>query len=800
MKKENNGSSTVAKKHRKLFLLSYINNTEMNKELLYATMVAIILSVMAAGCVDNSLEQDVESQYTDGRIAFKQKIGNMTRGTTQAQDAGHYEFGVFAMKADALADFDASTNGVMDNYLVAYTNGTTSGINNWYQTVKTTATTWGNAASGNLTDAATGVSSWFYEDITSTNHATYTTPEVNQILKYWDRGVANHYFFAYMPYNKKTTTTTYNADKIAFSYDNTAGAKFVYTNLSSFYTSPVTGKQVATAAAKTVTSPGDKSYTDNNEILNDNEALYAYKSVAKAHYGEDVPLEFKHVNAKVNIAFYETIDGYKVRLIDVVPEKTFAPGSDFETPVYKYLTAAKGIQFSPSTDIQAQQPMTVPQTIDLPTYYEAADVTASHVETGTATLALTGTAVNDNLVFEATNATGTALPITGETQYIGEGNAANKTLSATTLYVLPNHDGTNYITAADSKEYATHGSMPTGGGTTANIADKTGYTLHVSYEILPEDGTPKTTVYDARVHVDAQYCKWQAGKAYTYIFRITNMSNGTTDPTAVDPAAGGTTPWVDERDPRVPDEPALIPIIFDGVVVTDYDDYDIADVIDREWKLTQPATWSTIGSTANHYSPQSMTSADLATALGTDWTTASAGIIAGSCTYDKDTHVFTMNDGTNTFKWKATNQAVSSAPFVPKYNGAEITDAVVPAPAMYSYSLYVWENDAASSATRYTVEPTGEVVYTTRTQVDQMMDSSSHILYKKTVAENGGAPTVAWYTDAACTSAYSGDTSAYTTTVTTTITYSGPSITFGTVTATPGITTAVKAYAILRHV
>lgn len=782
----------------------------MNKELLYASWVAIIVTMMVTGCVDNGLEQEVESQPSDERIAFRQKIGNMTRGSSQAQEAGHYEFGVFAMKADALTTYSPSTNGVMHNYLVAYTNGTTSGINNWYQGIATSST-WGNAPSGTLTDGATGVSSWFYEDITPINHATYTTPEVNQILKYWDRVVDKHYFFAYMPYTKEAAAaTTYNADKIAFSYDDTDGAKFVYSNLSSFYTSPVTGKQVATAAAKT-DGVTPKTYTDN-EILNDNEALYAYKEVAKAKYGEDVPLEFNHVNAKVNIAFYETIDNYKVKLIDIVPENTPAPGDDPDG-VRVYLTAAKGVQFSPSTDIQAQQPMTKLQTTDLPTYYEAANVTATHVENPTATLSLAGKTlsspltpidpVKKNLVFKATNATRTALPITGETQYIGEDNA-NKTYSSTTLYVLPNHDGTNYITDDDAKEYPTHGTLTTGGGTTVKVADKTGYTLHVSYEILPEDGTSKTTVYDARVHVDAEYCKWQAGKAYTYVFRITSMSNGTTDPLAVDPATSLTTqqPWVDPEDPRVPDEPALIPIIFDGVVVTDYESATIDKIIDAdEYAVTEISSWATktISTTDYRVGATPLTSARLTELMGTEWEIPTTSVI-NDVTYDAVNNKFTVKNGSTVLaEWRATEKdQVSSSGVTQQYNSTNITEDV-PA-TVPSAAIYVWDN--SGTATKYSTKP-ATVTYSTKTVVTTYKKGVE--TYVQIVVGHNGVDSpevwtrngMEWTADPAVTTQL---TAGNGWTITTKTTYSGSTVTsWEPVTTTTG-QSPTKAYAIVKHI
>lgn len=733
----------------------------------------------------------------------------MTRATSLAQDAGHYEFGVWAMKGSALADYQVTTNGVMGNYLVAYTNGTDDpAYNTWYKDIKANASTWGNAPSGDVTDAATGVSSWFYEGITSSNHATYTTPEVNQILKYWDQAQDYHYFFAYMPYNKTTEDATYNADKVAFSYHDTNHGTFEFTNLSSFYTSPVTGKQVATAAAKE--NSGTKPYTDDNEILNDNEALYAYTEVPKAQYGEDVPLEFKHINAKVQIAFYEVIDGYKVKLIDVVPQSAVDANAKIDAVV-------PGVHFSPSTDVQGHQPMTVKQTTDLPTYYEAAEVTATHVEDGTATLALKGATiaspntidpVKKNLVFAATNKTGQP-DFGGVTEYIGETSSTNMTKSATTLYVLPNYNKSTskYITDAQAEDYDDNGEVSTGHITTTYVADKTGYTLHVSYQLIPEDGTAPTTVYDARVHIDAQYCQWEAGKAYTYIFKITNQTNGTTDPNKIDPATIDATddPWIDPVDPRVPDDPALIPIVFDGVTVTDYEATETGKVNETdEWVLTDPASWSSISisSAERRYSPALLTSADYTSMLGSAWQNAASDLTM-TPTYDKKNRIFTFTcDDSKTFKWRASNQTVNTTASLTYDTGSGSETVTGTHPVVYDYAIYVW-SATPGNADEYKASATS-VTYGNRTVVETW--DISGIIYVKTCEYTAGnsTPTSEAWTKNGVTITGSDVTDAKTAINTTPAnstvkSYTNPTVTYGAVAKTAD-KTPTKAYAIVKSI
>lgn len=103
--------------------------------------------------------------------------------------------------------------------------------------------------------------------------------------------------------------------------------------------------------------------------------------------------------------------------------------------------------------------------------------------------------------------------------------------------------------------------------------DNVGFTLKVSYKLIPKDGTASIFVYDARVYITPNYCNWQNGKQYTYIIKLTKDSNGTTNPGKVDPC-DPSTPYVDPDDPRVITDKALKPIVFEAIV-ENYDDGNI---------------------------------------------------------------------------------------------------------------------------------------------------------------------------------------------------------------------------------
>lgn len=550
------------------------------KKILFFSLLA---GMALAGCTNDELVNGSVFGGDNDYIGFVYNSSNMTRGNENLQNS-HYEFGVFADNGEK----------VMDNYLVAWSDGS-----NVYAPLVTGATTYGDP-----TSQVDGLSYWFYEGLTPTVGTAYNKADNLQILKFWDKSKDSYKFWAYAPYTSETTAGDngkQNAKKVEFDKDNN---KFTFTSLSSFYTSPVTGKQITTADVEGPTAITPANY--DAEMINYNEALYAYNLKAKSAYGSDVDLEFKHINAKVNLKFYSDIKGYDVEIIDVIPS---AIAEASHPNIAGAITAANGIQLSPSTTVQSWIGMNSVQPKKLPTYYSSATVSA--VANGTAeniTVANEDAGrVNYNLVF--------GLP----TGNIGT-DKETATKSPTTLYVLPNVTavtGGTYITpgntfsdewkseelaAADKTKYEI--TTWNGGTASTSVADSTGYTLHLSYTLKPKDGSANITIYDARVFVPASACKWAGGYAYTYVFKITKNTNGTTDPlNEGDPytktGGSGTTadpykysePYVDVSDPRVPSDPSLIPIVFDGVTVVDYEaadggEYALTDN-SLDWALEQ---------------------------------------------------------------------------------------------------------------------------------------------------------------------------------------------------------------------
>lgn len=225
--------------------------------------------------------------------------------------------------------------------------------------------------------------------------------------------------------------------------------------------------------------------------------------VAKANYNKEVQFTFRSMQTKVRVGIYETIPGYKVSSI------TFY--NNAATPV-----ASNYITLNSETDA----------------YFQGG------AASGTITYDWTTTPASYSFVYSGS---GTLL-----TQKFWEGGEFTSGVPAVSsigaiddLYgVDSNKDSYGYFVV-----------MPTPSATAAAPL-----TLTCDFTLTSIDGSSETiNVKQAKATIPADYTKWVANTAYTYLFKITKDTNGTTGPTP------GTDPE------------GLYPIVFDAVVV-DYDD------------------------------------------------------------------------------------------------------------------------------------------------------------------------------------------------------------------------------------
>ncbi len=497
-----------------------------------------------AACSTDTLIKEVqlplEAVLVPRPIAFDMHAGNTTRAITAMDRTNHYEFGIFAAK-DAPYD-SAGAALVMQNYLVGY--GHHEAYMPWFR----------QQLQASEDSLAGNASAWFY---TSLGHGDPLGPSVSQpmtkstqprqISKFWELDGGQYYFHAYTPYMPMGIANL--PGSITLGNDE-QGEYMHFNGLRAFYTDPVVQTGIEAGAQTPSGYDATQSLAGHNaEIINANEALYAANAVDPLSYVSNVSLIFKHVNAKVRIAFWENIPGYTVTMMDLVPEDVHItygqgvpsyPGVAF-TPTRREMTEwpHPAVNYGPSTyysQAQVRVKGIAPISEDSRTNFRSIEVGNAEVDQP----------VYDNLRFLT------------PTDTLGE-KREKAAFSPTVYYPLPNYESTlpqpGYVT--DLRD-------------TLQVASRTGYTLHASYCLHPEDGSADIRVYDARVFIPAEKCQWEAGKQYTYLFRITTGSNGTTDPDKPDPTDPDN-PWVDPDDPRIPDTPALSPIVFDGICVDDYD-------------------------------------------------------------------------------------------------------------------------------------------------------------------------------------------------------------------------------------
>lgn len=471
-----------------------------------------VSALTLASCSTEGLVDDWFGGGKDGAISFVMGQKNMTRSYQDMQKTGHYNFGVFAYKSTE------TVTPVMPNYLVGYYDE-----NNAYQQSGTTV--------GDPNGLEDGLSYWMYEGMGNAEYnGTYAGEAItdmfksnnaNQYLKFWDNSAATTAFYAYAPYINGAGTVTY-VDGTA--QDATGGDTYVMC----FPNGTIEAQMV-----------------EDGESVNNSEYMYSFNKVAKANYGHDVALNFKRLNAKVNIKFWEDVPGYKVRILNLKEGE------------YTGVQAAAAVKNPNHPEAAAAAPYNT-LTYGVYGYAGGKFYSKNGVKIRFAT---TPEVVKQFVGTEQTNATPLVFTSPVESQ-IGE-TRFTAAQSPSTYYAIPKGQGENLL-AGTTTDFSNAGTAEDA------IYGVTGLTFHVSYELTAEDTGERIVVKNATVHVPYDYCNWKANTHYTYIFKITRNSNGSTEEN----------PTIDPTDPEVPEVQALYPIVFDNCTVEDWDE------IEGEWNIS----------------------------------------------------------------------------------------------------------------------------------------------------------------------------------------------------------------------
>lgn len=228
------------------------------------------------------------------------------------------------------------------------------------------------------------------------------------------------------------------------------------------------------------------------------------KTVNRDDYGKTVSMSFRHLASKVRMALFETVPGYVISDVKFYTNAASTTTDNTEgTLIGKFNNSGTLTVFFHTTGTVNK---------------DKKDYNKAHVSFSAPTTA-GETGVLDSKGFGAVN----------------YNNQAEGTINAGSTYLSQNAATPSYCGAGYQNV------LPSEGAASA-------ITLRIDYKLTSVDGTNETiNVKGATATVPAEYTEWKSGYAYTYIFKISQNTNGST---------GGTST-------------GLTAISFDAVVVDD---------------------------------------------------------------------------------------------------------------------------------------------------------------------------------------------------------------------------------------
>lgn len=328
--------------------------------------------------------------------------------------------------------------------------------------------TWEKNTAGTTTD---NTSDWKYVGLDPQAGLAKITGK--QTIKYWDFSTGQYDYIAFSSgeANIKTGTETPTGDnEVKVTAVNPATATKAE---SGAYT--IQG----TAAAL------HKCY------IADLVTAYNPKETNKPEYQKEVQLSFRNLTSKVRVAFYETIPGYSVTDVEF-----YTNGTDNNK-----VTNEKNANLFVSGEDKL---------------YGGGTATVYFPTVGT-----------KNLTNSDYNKAHVA--IKGDNGYTAQ--------SFGTLNYTHSDDKRLGEKEEDKKYLATTSASATFAGTTPNkyqivLPNEAGatLTLRVNYTLVANDGSGETIkVYGAKAIVPAKFAEWKSNYAYTYVFKISDKTNGKTD-------------------------------------------------------------------------------------------------------------------------------------------------------------------------------------------------------------------------------------------------------------------------------
>lgn len=217
---------------------------------------------------------------------------------------------------------------------------------------------------------------------------------------------------------------------------------------------------------------------------------YNPEETGKPKFGDRVQFNFRNLATKVRVALYETVPGYSVKDVHFYADGTTAASKDISAADATLYTTDDN-KFATAGTLTVSFPTVGTNNIGNSDYNKAHVAVAADkdkTESSHAFGNLNYVNSDDNRL-SGSNYLGTTLP---KASYAGE--------STSDYYqtMLPNETGSTL-------------------------------TLRVNYTLVSNDGSgEEINVYGAKAIVPAVYAKWNSNYAYTYVFKISDKTNGKT--------------------------------------------------------------------------------------------------------------------------------------------------------------------------------------------------------------------------------------------------------------------------------
>ena len=420
-------------------------------------------------------------------------VGDENITNTSQNEQGAIAFGSFFKAVTRGDTYGAAAADLLGNKFIVTGvkgDGTGTGQTDVFKSynVEWTANTAGKTES-NTAD-------WEYVGKTNTHNTVNS-----QTIKYWDYSTTAYDFAAYsvgkgITLTPKTTSTISSGDAPASG---------------TIFATPITYSATQIAESAPATYEITNAYMLRG-VAADLAKCYItdMKTVANSAYQQEVELQFRSLATKVRMAIYETVPGYSIKEVEFFHSDAVARNTNissntsatlFGDDVF-YTSGTYTISFPHIGSGNSSDPD-----------YNKAHVTMSGVTDGDA---------GDIQSFGALNYTSAEGDESGGSIYLGRSSSAPSFAGTDTWYqtMLPNENGV--------------------------VLE-----MRVNYTLVSTDGSGEAIkVYGAKAFVPAVYTKWLPNYAYTYIFKISDNTNGWTNPSGNDDKAG------------------LFPITFDAVVLS----------------------------------------------------------------------------------------------------------------------------------------------------------------------------------------------------------------------------------------